>query len=124
MFYRLGNFYEYLAQRFNNNIVYSLGMLSTVVVVVLILKLLGVFIDRFLDIRPHLGIAEIVAGLIGILSGLLWTGVFTRVFYYLNLGGFRHWIGGSVTHKFIMPIPNAVYGMLGKVLQLITPGGA
>ncbi len=124
MFYRLGNFYDYLAQRFNSNIVYGLGMVVTVVVVVLILKLLGVFIERFLDIRPHLGIAEVVAGLIGLFSGLLWMGVFTRVFYYLNLWGFRRWIVDSVTYKFIMPMPNAVYGILGKVLQLITPGGA
>ncbi|MDP8216113.1 MAG: CvpA family protein [Candidatus Kaelpia imicola] len=124
MFYRLGNFYEYLAQRFNTNIVYGLGMVSTVIVVVLVFRLLGIFIDRFFDIRPNLGITEIIAGLIGLSSGLLWMGIFTRVFYYLNLWGFRRWVGGSVTYRFILPIPNAVYGVIAKVLQLITPGGA
>ncbi|MDP8252962.1 MAG: CvpA family protein [Candidatus Kaelpia aquatica] len=123
MFYRLGNFYEYLAQRFNTNIVHGLGMVATVVVVVLVFRLLGIFIDKFFDIRPNLGITEIVAGLIGLLSGLLWTGVFTRAFYYLNLWGFRRWVADSVTYKFILPIPNAVYGVIAKVLQLITPGG-
>ncbi len=123
MFYRLGNFYEYLAQRFNANIVYGLGMISTVVVVVLVFKLLGVFIDRFFDIRPNLGITEIIAGLIGLLSGLLWMGIFTRVFYYFNLWGFRRWITDSVTYEFILPIPNAVYSVIAKALQLITPGG-
>ena len=124
IFYRMGGFYEYFARRFNGNIVYGLGMALTVITVVLILKLLGVFIDRFFDIRPHLGIAEVVAGFIGLLSGLLWISLFTKVFYLINLWGFRRWIADSLTYKFIMPIPEAIYSILGRILQLITPGGA
>jgi hypothetical protein len=124
IYYRMGGFYEYLARRFNGNIVHGLGMALTVITVVLILRLLGVFIDRLFDIEPHSVIAEIAAGFIGLLSGLLWVGLFTKVLYFLNLWGFRQWIAESPTYKFIMPMPEAIYSVLGRILQLITPGGA
>lgn len=120
----MGGFYEYLARRFNGNIVHGLGMALTVITVVLILRLLGVFIDRLFDIGPHSVIVEIAAGFIGLLSGLLWVGLFTKVLYFLNLWGFRQWIAESLTYKFIMPMPEAIYSVLGRILQLIIPGGA
>ncbi|MDP8233569.1 MAG: CvpA family protein [Candidatus Saelkia tenebricola] len=123
MFYRFREIFRILADKWQPNAVYSLGLLGSVLAIMLVFRFFWFFLHKFIDMRPTFGIYEIIAGMLGLFYGLIWMGIILKVLQYSNLSGVRHIIPGTMSARFIMPIPFGIYEVVANILKIVTPGG-
>lgn len=115
MFYRFSYIFKGLSQRLNSSFVYGIALLVVVLAVLLIFKIFWFLIYRFIDLRPALGISEVVAGIIGAFYGLLWAGIILRALYYGELEAIKNIVGDTLSARFILPLPLFSYKVITKL---------
>jgi len=123
MFYRFHKIFQLLAEKWHPNLVYSLGLISTVLTAILVSRIFWFFIHRFIDMKPTFGIYEVIAGIIGLLNGVLWIGIILKALNYANIAAVKNVIAHTISARFIMPVPLGTYEVITRILQTITPGG-
>jgi len=123
MFYRFHKIFQLLAEKWRPNLVYSLGLAGTVLAAILVSRFFWFFIHRFIDMRPTFGIYEIIAGIVGLLNGVLWMGIILKALNYADIEAAKNVISNTISTRFIMPVPLGIYEGITKILQTIAPGG-
>lgn len=123
MFYRLYAIFRPLAEKWGGNKVYAFGLLSVIFLVLIVFRLLWIFLYRFIDLEPDIGIKEIIAGLIGVFYALLWMGAILKALQYLGSKPILNIIEGTLSARYLLPLPLMVYKVIVTVGRKIFTGG-
>ncbi len=123
MFYRFNEVFKSLAEKWVGNKVYAIGLLSIILLVLIIFRLVWIFLYRFIDLKPDIGIKEIIAGLIGAFYALLWMGAILKALQYFGSKPVLNIIEGTFSAHYIMPLPLMVYKVIVTVGGKIFTGG-
>ncbi len=123
MFYRFYGIFKPLAEKWAGNKIYGFGLLSIILLVLIIFRLIWIFLYRFIDLKPDIGIKEIIAGLIGAFYALLWMGAILKALQYFGSKPVLNIIEGTFSAHYIMPLPHMVYKTMVTVGGKIFTGG-
>lgn len=122
MFYRFYGLFKPLAEKWSPRI-NAVLLVLTVLIVLVVFRLMWIFIYRFIDLKPDLGIKELIAGLIGMIYGLMWMGVILKSLQYFGYQPVMNIIQGTFSERYIMPLPIMVYKAVITVGGKIFSGG-
>jgi hypothetical protein len=123
MFYRFYGLFKPIAEKWPLNKINAVLLLATVLIVLMAFRVIWIFIYRFIDLKPDIGIKEMIAGLIGMIYGVMWMGVILKSLQYFGYQPVMDIIQGTFSERYIMPLPIIIYKVVVTMGGKIFSGG-
>jgi uncharacterized membrane protein required for colicin V production len=97
----------------------GIGLLAVVTIVLLIMKIIGIWLTKILEIVPSPGIFGILAGIFGAIYGFLWAAIIFKMVSFLPITKMESLMDKTISQRYVLPATSEIYNFSVNIGQKI-----